>query len=103
MPKLTLDRERTLKWTMRTEFKLGSLPRPPSLADLDGKNLHRAFHSLCCHVWACLHDADAPASPEDVAEFLAAPEQQTAAITALYDTLVEAGRIKKKGPTATST
>ncbi len=103
MPTITLDRARPLKWTMRTEYRLGGLTPAPSLAELDGKNHNRAFRSLCCHVWACLHEPDAPATPDEVADYFDTPEKRTAAIEALYNALVEAGRIKKKVTAAPST
>lgn len=98
MPTLKLDTDRPLKWTMRTDFKLGGLSNPPSLSDIGSKNGRKAFHALCCHVWACLQDGGRFESPEDIAEYLGTTEQQLAAMEALTACLHDAGMVKKKDP-----
>ena len=63
MTTLSLDINRELRWTMRAEFRLGSLPTPPSFSDLASKNTRKAFHALCCMVWACVVSDSAFAGP----------------------------------------
>jgi len=93
---LVLDVERQLKWTMRSEFLLGSLPNPPSIADIGSKNPRKAFYALACHVWASVQGEHPFKTPEDLAEHLNGAEVQLAAIKAFQQTLSAAGIIKKK-------
>jgi len=82
---------------MRSDFKIGSLEKPPNLADIAAPDSRVAFHALCCFIWATIEDRGQDfATPEDVADYLETPEQQAAGLNALRDALEEAGIIKKK-------
>ena len=84
--KLTLDKERTIVYDNRAEFRMGSLDRPFELSDL--RTRRKAWAALVAWVWACLSEADAPdfPSPEKVAPFLETPEAVNAAFEALVQT-----------------
>lgn len=97
MRTIRLDIDRPIKWTMRAECRLGSLPRPPNVGDIGAKNRRTAFYALCCHIWACV---DGIERPEDIAEFLDTPEKQLAAIEAFYGALTDAGVLKPKNDPA---
>ena len=96
MATIQLDTERSLKWTMRAEFKLGRLPNPPSIGDIGSKNRRKAFYALCCHLWASLEGEHPFNEPEEIAEHLATPEAQLAGIKAFHETLTDSGVLKKK-------
>lgn len=100
---VTLDQPRPIRWTNRSDHRLGSLERPPALADLAHKNPRKGFYALCAFVWAALEGRDHGfADPEDVAEHLGEPAAQAAAWESLKAALEEAGVIaaekKSAGP-----
>lgn len=95
MATIKLDRDRTLKFSMRSRFKLGSINPRPQFEDLSSTDAMRAFHAICCFVWASETES-AFSSPEQIADYLETNEQQVAAVTALIDTFTEAGMLKKK-------
>lgn len=103
---VTLDRPRPIRWTNRSDHRIGSLDRPPALADLAHKNARKGFYALCAFVWASLEGRDHGfAEPEDLAEYLGKPEAQAAAWDALKAALQDAGVIsseKKSAPPETS-
>lgn len=92
---LTLDKPREVKWTLRAQMRLASLPRPPSYADL--ANPHRVLYAVSAFIWAALVDRSGPyADPEDVAEALDTEERGTAAYQAIVAMLMAAGIIAAK-------
>lgn len=83
---LSLDRERTIVYSNRAEYRMGSLDRPFDLADLRSRK--KAWAALVAWVWSCLSEADALdfPSPEQVAPFLETKEQVSAAFDAFLQT-----------------
>ena len=92
--KVTLDRQREVRWTKRAEARNASLPRPVSFSGL-ARGKKRLF-ALCAIIWSALverdHDFEAP---EDLAEFFSTEEQQVAALAAISAMLTEAFPEKK--------
>lgn len=102
MATIRLDQERPLRWTMRTDFRIGGLAKPPALSDIGSSNPRRAFHALCCFVWACLPSDSPFAEPDSVADHLDTAEKQIDAIKALHAAIEEAGLGAKKKPSETT-
>lgn len=71
---IKLDKERTIAYNNRAEFRMGSLDRPFVFSDLRVKR--RSWAALVAWVWACLSEKDAAelVSPEQVAELVRDPE-----------------------------
>lgn len=65
--KVQLDRERSIAFTQRALFRMGTLPAPFEFGDL-GKP-RKSYAALVAWVWACLVPADAAdfPTPEDLA------------------------------------
>lgn len=98
---VTLDRPRPIRWTNKSDHRIGSLDRPPALADLAHKNARKGFYALCAFVWASLEGRDHGfADPEELAEYLGKPEAQAAAWDALKAALQEAGVISTEKKSA---
>lgn len=67
---VTLDRERTLVYDKRAEYRMGTLDRPFVIQDLN--RTRRSFAALVAWVWACLSEKDALSfpSPEILASLI---------------------------------
>ncbi len=69
--------KRRLAWNKRAQYRLGTLPRPPSLHDLyDEKKAAAAFVGI---LWAAIENAEDLPDPADVA--VALPEDEEAMAT----------------------
>lgn len=81
-----LDKDRTIVYDNRAEFRMGSLDRPFDLRDL--RNRKKAWAALVAWIWACLSEADAAdfPAPERVAVYLEGEEMVSAAFDALLQT-----------------
>lgn len=83
---LVLDKERTLIYNNRAEYRMGTLERPFAVQDLRVKR--RAWAALVAWVWACLSERDALdlTTPEAVALLLDKPETINDALGKFLDT-----------------
>jgi len=65
--KVQLDRERSIAFTQRALFRMGTLPAPFEFGDLSKPR--KAYAALVAWTWACLVPEDAAdfPSPEDLA------------------------------------
>lgn len=81
-----LDRERTVTFDTRAEFRMGSLERPFAVCDLN--NRRRAWAALVAWTWACLVDQDASdfPTPEALAPHLKEPAAIDSAFAAFLET-----------------
>jgi hypothetical protein len=79
---VVLDQPRRIRFSNRARLRMASLDKPFGIEDLSKPK--KAFGALCAWLWACMYEADAPASPEDVADTLT--DANTAdAMRALFD------------------
>lgn len=102
-PKLTiiLDREREVRWTMRSEAKLGRLADAPPLQDIAHRNPRRGFYSLLCYLWAAIEDTEGDfIQPDDMAELLKDAKLQATAFSTLIKALRVAGVLKPEKKTS---
>lgn len=67
---IKLDKERTITYDNRAEFRMGSLERPFSVQDLRSKR--KAWAALVAWIWSCLSERDAQdfLTPESLAHLL---------------------------------
>lgn len=98
---ITLDKERQIRWTNRAQARNSSLPRPVQFVHMArGKN---RLYAMCALIWCGLvdraHDFE---EPEDIADFLQTPEQQSAALQAILAMIEEAFPQKKSAASAIS-
>lgn len=84
--KITLDKERSITYDNRADYRMGSLDRPFTLQDL--RNKKRSWAALVAWIWACLDEKDAQdfASPEAVSYFLQDANSVGACFEAFLDT-----------------
>lgn len=70
--KVQLDRERSIAFTQRARFRMGTLPAPFEFGDLSKPR--KAYAALIAWTWACLVPEDAAdfPTPEDLAEYIPA-------------------------------
>lgn len=94
LPRIILDRPDRpyeLKWNDRAEARLGSLDRPPVIADLAHRNGRKAFYALCAFLWASITERGHRfAEPEDLAQYLSTADAQLAAFDAINAMFAEA-------------
>lgn len=89
--KLVIDgQERTITYDNRAEFRMGSLDRPFSVADLRARR--RSWAALVAWVWACLSESDAVdfPSPEALAPHLRRDDAVDLASKAFIETYLSA-------------
>ena len=92
---LTLDQPREIRWSLRAEARLSSVGLDFATA-VSRLNRRQGLYALCALVWAALVDRDQPfATPEDLAEHLPGPTEQTAALAALRTAATAAGLLKE--------
>lgn len=67
---ITLDKERTIIYNNRAEYRMGSLDRPFTIDDL--RKGRKRWAALVAWVWACLSERDALdlGTPDEVAPLL---------------------------------
>ncbi|MBK8477797.1 MAG: hypothetical protein IPL39_16275 [Opitutaceae bacterium] len=80
-----LDQERTITYNERAEFRMGSLDRPFTVADLRARR--RSWAALVAWTWACLSEQDAAdfASPESLAPHI----QGEATVKAVFEAFLD--------------
>jgi len=85
--KITLDRERSISFTRRALYRMGTLPAPFEFDDL--QRPRKSYPALVAWLWACLVPADAVAfaTPDDLAEHVPI---ESAACQRLASTLADA-------------
>lgn len=83
-----LDQERTITYNERAEFRMGSLDRPFTVADLRVRR--RSWAALVAWTWACLSEQDAAdfPSPESLAPHLRDEAKLKAAFEAFLDSYI---------------
>lgn len=84
--KVVLDKERSITYDNRADFRMGSLDRPFTLADLRIRK--RSWAALVAWVWACLDPRDAQdfAAPEDLSYLIKDEATLAVAFAAFLET-----------------
>ena len=98
---IKLDRERSIAFSQRALFRMGSLPSPFEFSDL--QKPRKSYAALVAWLWACLVPVDAAdfATPEDLANHVPIDREACGRLVSALADAINGGAVTKNGNSST--